>query len=52
MKNPSKKKGLSGRRTKKPKRQAPQRTEKTETVNAKKEYEQKVLNTNIQKRIA
>ena len=36
MKNPSKKKGLNGRRTKTPKRQAPKRTEKTETVNAKK----------------
>ena len=37
MKNPSKKKGLNGRRTKTSKRQAPKRTEKTETVNAKKE---------------
>ena len=48
MKNPSKKKGLSGRRTKTSKRQAAKRTEKTETVNAKKENEQKVLSTNIQ----
>ena len=48
MKNPSKKKGLNGRRTKTSKRRAPKRTEKTETVNAKKEKEQEVLNTNIQ----
>ena len=48
MKNPSKKKCLNGRRTKTPKRQAPKRTEKTETVNAKKENEQQVLSTNIQ----
>ena len=53
MKNPSKKKGLNGRRTKTSKRQAPKRTEKTETENAKKkENEQKVLSTNIQRRIA
>ena len=32
MKNPSKKKGLNGRRTKTSKRKAPKRTEKTETV--------------------
>ena len=48
MKNPSKKKCLNGRRTKTPKRQAPKRTEKTETVNAKKENEQQMFNTNIQ----
>ena len=50
MKNPSKKKkGLNGRRTKTPKRQAPKRTEKTETVNAKKKKMNKeVLSTNIQ----
>ena len=48
MKNPSKKKGLTGRRTKTSKRKAPKRTEKTETVNAKKENEQQMLNTNIQ----
>ena len=43
------KKGLNGRRTKTPKRQAPKRTEKTETVNAKKEKMNKeVLSTNIQ----
>ena len=48
MKNPSKKKGLNGRRTKTPKRQAPKRTEKTETVRTKKEKEQQVHNTNIQ----
>ena len=48
MKNPSKKKGLNGRRTKTSKRRAPKRTEKTETVNAKKENEQQMLNTNIQ----
>ena len=48
MKNPSKKKGLNGRRTKTSNRRAPKRTEKTETVNAKKENEQNVLNTNIQ----
>ena len=48
MKNPSKKKGLNGRRTKTSKRQAPKRTEKTEIVNAKKENEQQVLSTNIQ----
>ena len=42
-------KGLNGRRTKTSKRQAPKRTEKTETANAKKENEQKkVLSTNIQ----
>ena len=53
MKNPSKKKGLNGRRTKTPKRQAPKRTEKTETVNAKKKKMNKeVLSTNIQLRIA
>ena len=34
-------KGLNGRRTKTSKRQAPKRTEKTETVNAKKENEQR-----------
>ena len=45
MKNPSKKKGLNGRRTKTSKRQAPKRTEKNETVSAKTEKEQKVLNT-------
>ena len=45
MKNPSKKKGLNGRRTKTSKRRAPKRTE---TVSAKKENEQKILNTNIQ----
>ena len=48
MKNPSKKKGLNGRRTKTSKRRAPKRTEKTEAVNAKKENEQQMLNTNIQ----
>ena len=48
MKNPSKKKGLNGRRTKTPKRQAPKRTEKTETVNAKKKMNKEVLSTNIQ----
>ena len=51
MKNPSKKKkGLNGRRTKTPKRQAPKRTEKTETVNAKKKKKmnKEVLSTNIQ----
>ena len=48
MKNSSKKKSLNGRRTKTSKRKAPKRTEKTETVNAKKENEQKVLSTNIQ----
>ena len=48
MKNPSKKKGLNGRRTKTSKSKAPKRTEKTETVNAKKENEQQMLNTNIQ----
>ena len=48
MKNPSKKKGLNGRRTKTSKRRAPKRTEKTETVNAKKENEQQMFNTNIQ----
>ena len=50
MKNPSKKKGLNGRRTKTPKRQAPKRTEKTEPMNAKKKNEmnKEVLSTNIQ----
>ena len=48
MKNPSKKKVLNGRRTKTSKRGAAKRTEKTETVNAKKENEQQMLNTNIQ----
>ena len=49
MKNPSKKKGLNGRRTKTSKRKAPKRTEKTETVNAKKKKMNKeVLSTNIQ----
>ena len=36
MKNPSKKKGLNGCRTKTSKRRAPKRTEGTETVSAKK----------------
>ena len=48
MKDPLKEKGPKGRRTKTSKRQAPKRTEKTETVNAKKENEQIVLSTNIQ----
>ena len=41
MKNPSKKKGRNGRRTKTSKRRAPKRTEKTETVTAKKERNKK-----------
>ena len=40
MKNPSKKKGLNGRRTKTSKRQAPKRTEKTETASSKNRKEQ------------
>ena len=47
MKNPSKKKGLNGRRTKTPKRQAPKRTEKTETVNAKKKKMNKTFSALI-----
>ena len=49
MKNPSKKKGLNGRRTKTSKRQAPKRTEKTETVNARKKKMNKKFSALIYK---
>ena len=53
MKNPSKKNGLNGRRTKTSKRQAPKRTEKTETVNARKKKMNKKFSALIyKKRIA
>ena len=38
-------KGLNGRRTKTSKRQAPKRTEKTETVSAKKQKKSKKFST-------
>ena len=47
MKNPSKKKGLNGRRTKTSKREAPKRTEKTETVSARKRKRSKNYSTLI-----
>ena len=49
MKNPSKKKGPNGRRTKTSKRRAPKRTEKTETVNARKKKMNKKFSALIYK---